>query len=132
MKGFYLKLMTLMGAVVCIGCLSTQKSIAQEPVYKVTEKAPCPVGGMSAFFEYTESHLQKTKEVVKKNVSGNVFVRFIIEKDGKISNVEIVKGLECDYDTAIVKLLENAPKWTPGTQQGKPVRVLKTISIPVR
>ena len=132
MKKSHFKLLTLF-IIGIAGCLcAPQQATAQEPIYKVTEKAPKPVGGMSAFFEYTEDKIQKTKEVIKKNVSGNVFVRFVIEKDGKLSNVEIIKGLECDYDSAIVKLIENAPKWKPGIQRGKPVRVLKTISIPVR
>ncbi len=103
-----------------------------EMIYRVTEKAPRPVGGMTAFYEYTQDNLRRPSQAVAKGIRGNVFVKFIIEKDGSITNVEVIKGIGGGCDEEVIKLLKNAPKWTPGMQHGKVVRVQKIISIEVR
>lgn len=107
-------------------------SVASEMVYRVTEKAPRPVGGMTAFYEYTQDNLKRPSQAIEKGIRGNVFVKFIIEKDGRITNIEVIKGIGGGCDEEVVKLLKNAPKWTPGIQHGKAVRVQKVISIEVR
>ncbi|NJL12046.1 MAG: energy transducer TonB [Microscillaceae bacterium] len=104
----------------------------QETVYKITQLPPSPKGGMCAFFEYTEENLQRPKEAIEKGIRGNVFVRFVVEKDGRLSNIEVIKGIGGGCDEAVVKLLEKAPNWKPGVQNGVPVRVQKTLSIQVR
>ncbi len=114
-------------------CISQSQSFAQEgKIYKITEKPPKPNGGMCAFFQYTEDNLKRPDEALKNGVKGNVFVQFVIEKDGKLSNIHVIKGLGSGVDEAVVKLLENAPPWNPGLQQGQAVRVKKTMSIAVR
>jgi protein TonB len=107
-------------------------SVAPEMIYKMTEQEPNPKGGMCAFYEYTQDNLQRPKEAVTKGVRGNVFVQFIVEKDGRITNVKVVKGIGSGCDEEVVKLLENSPRWSPGVQKGQKVRVEKTMSIQVR
>lgn len=114
------------------GFYHTVSAQGESQVYRMCEKPPKPVGGMSAFYDYTENHLVRPEEAERKGVSGNVFVQFVVEPDGKLSNIKVIKGIGAGCDEAVVKLLENAPKWAPGIQQGKPVRVRKTMSIQVR
>jgi periplasmic protein TonB len=122
--------------MLCVGmCLCTIPATAQqgtEIIYKEAENPPAPQGGLVAFYEYTEDNLVRPDEAKKKGVKGCVFVRFVVEKDGKLSNIEIVKGIGSGCDEAVVKCLKTAPKWVPGKQQGKPVRVQKTMAIQVR
>lgn len=107
-------------------------SPSPETVYKISEKSPEPCGGLVTFYEYTEDNIKKTEEAKKKGIRGNVFVQFIVEKDGKLSNIKVIKGIGAGCDEAVVDCLKNAPKWTPGKQNGTCVRVQKTMSIQVR
>jgi protein TonB len=116
-------------------CLCATPATAQqatEVIYKEAENPPAPQGGLVAFYEYTEDNLIRPDEAKKKGVKGCVFVRFVVEKDGKLSNIEIVKGIGSGCDEAVVNCLKTAPNWLPGKHQGKPVRVRKTIAIQVR
>ncbi len=127
-------LSSVIGLITCVAFFASPQLYAQnkEDVYCVTEKPPKPKGGMSAFYEYTESNLKRPEQARKQGVKGNVFVQFIVEKDGQLSNIRVIKGIGAGCDEAVVQLLEKAPKWTPGIQRGTPVRVRKTMSIQVR
>lgn len=104
----------------------------EENIYQMTEKPARPMGGMSAFLEYTSKNLERPEEAIKKGIKGSVFVQFVVEKDGKLSNIKILRGIGGGCDEQVVKILKQAPKWVPGVQQGKPVRVRKTLAINVR
>lgn len=129
-------------AISCLSLIFPSNTFAQinamvgnqqcrETIFVITEVPPKPVGGMSAFFEYTEDNLKRPQEARQKGISGNVYVQFIIERDGRLSNVKILKGLGFGCDEAVINLLEKAPKWNPGKQNGQIVRVQKTMSIRV-
>lgn len=113
------------------GAYAQKNCIQKEAVYRITELPPKPNGGMGAFYAYTEDHIERPLEAVKKGVKGKVFVQFVIEKDGELSNIKVLKGLGCGCDEAVVKCLQKAPKWIPGKQKGKTVRVRKTLAIQV-
>lgn len=105
---------------------------AQDMVFLVADQSPKPNGGLCAFFEYTEDNIRKSDEAKVKGVKGNVFVQFVVEKDGTLSNIKVIKGIGYGCDEAVIKVLEKAPRWTPGIQKGKPVRVQHTMAILVR
>ena len=63
------------------------------------------------------------------DISGRVYVRFVIEKDGSVTDVQVVKGIGGGCDEEAVKVLENSPKWIPGKQRGNNVRVYMTVPI---
>ena len=60
------------------------------------------------------------------NVSGKVFVRFVVEKDGSPSQVQVIKGIGAGCDEEAIKVIENSPHWIPAKQRGRPVRVYMT------
>ncbi len=115
-------------------CLFTQKISAQstETIYKMTEQAPAPKGGLSSFYNYTEDNIKRTPAAKQKGIKGQVFVQFIVEKDGTLSNIKVIKGIGAGCDEEVIKCLKNAPHWQPGKQKGKPVRVQQTLAIAVR
>jgi protein TonB len=103
-----------------------------EKVYQMAETPPAPEGGLAAFYEYTEDNLVCPKEAKKNGIRGNVLVQFIVEKDGQLSAIKVIKGLGYGCDEAVISCLKTAPRWKPGKQQGKTVRVQKTMSIQIK
>ena len=91
--------------------------------YEIVEQPPQPEGGMSAFSWYVSKNL-KYPDLAKRNkIEGKVFVTFIVDIDGSLTNVKILKGIEGGCDEEALRVIRNAPKWIPGKQQNKPVRV---------
>lgn len=93
------------------------------------------------FFHADESHFLKTwvykyvkypSSAVKNGIQGKVYVSFVIEKDGKVSNVEVVQGLSDDLDDEAVKVVSISPKWTPGEIRGRKVRTRIVLPIEFR
>lgn len=66
---------------------------------------------------------------IENNIQGKVFVQFVIEKDGSVSNITIVRGVDTALDKEAVRVISSMPKWQPGKQRGKAVRVSYTIPI---
>lgn len=98
----------------------------EEPVFAVVETQPELEGGMQAFMSYIRSNVRYPKNA--KNVEGKVFIQFIIEKDGSVSNAKVVRSdvKNKKYRKALEKealrLVSNMPRWKPALHNGKPVR----------
>ena len=82
-------------------------------------------GGIEAFKAYIADNYKATE-------SGKLKVQYVIEKDGSLSNIVVLEGINKKSDRRIIKLLKKCPKWTPGYQNGKPVRAMYTIPITVK
>ena len=100
-----------------------------EEVFVIVEEQPHPKGGMQAFYDYVNSNIHYPSQARRMNIEGRVFVQFIIEKDGSISQIEVIRGVGGGCDEEAVRVLSNAPKWAPGKQRGKPVRVKMVFPI---
>lgn len=66
---------------------------------------------------------------LEHGLQGKVFVQFVIEKDGSVSNIKVVRGVDSSLDKEAVRVISTMPKWKPGKQRGKPVRVAYTLPI---
>ena len=66
---------------------------------------------------------------LENGIQGNVIVQFIVEKDGSISNTKVIRGVGGGCDVEAQRVIENMPKWTPGRQRGRPVRVQFTLPV---
>jgi periplasmic protein TonB len=86
-------------------------------------------GGLSKFREWVGRRTNYPKEAFDKKIGGTVFLTFIVEKDGSVSSVTVVKGVDPSLDYEAVKVISESPKWSPGMQRGQPVRV--RFSIPL-
>ncbi|MGI4805397.1 MAG: energy transducer TonB [Janthinobacterium lividum] len=98
---------------------------ANEPYsFGTVEVLPHFPGGEKAFDEFLNQNLQ-----VPKNVSGRVIATFVVEKNGSLTNIKIVRSLGEEADAEAIRILKAGPKWQPGTQLGKPVRTAYTMPI---
>jgi len=100
-----------------------------DEVFLIVEEQPHPIGGMGAFYEYINSTIKYPSQARRIGVQGRVFVQFIIEKDGSINQVEVIRGISQSCDAEAIKVVSNAPAWKPGKQRGVPVRVKMVLPI---
>jgi TonB family protein len=86
------------------------------------EEMPEPIEGFNTIYQFIQDNLIYPEEAKSKGIEGKVFVEFIIEEDGTISNVGILQGLHPDLDEEAIRVINMFPKWKPGKKSGKPVR----------
>lgn len=96
-----------------------------QKVYEFTSinSAPTFPGGMENFYRYLRSTVKYPKEAQEKNIQGKVFLSFIVEKDGMLSDIKVERKLGAGTDEEAVRVLKESPKWIPGIQDNKIVRV---------
>ena len=98
-------------------------------VFDVVEVMPQFPGGQIAMLQYIMKNIKYPEQAMKEGIQGRVAVSFIVEKDGSISNVRPVHSVHSLLNKEAVRVVESMPKWTPGKQNGKPVRV--RFNVPV-
>ena len=124
-------MMSLM-AMLGLTTVNAQKTVVAEKnqqVFDVVEQMPEYPGGMQALFEYLSQNVKYPEDAEKQKVEGRVIATFVVETDGSISNVEVVKPAFPSLDAEAVRVLSGMPKWSPGMQSGKVVRVKYTVPI---
>ncbi len=106
-------------------------SLAQDDLFFIVEEMPKfgEQEGMDDFNQYIATNLKYPRKAAKKGISGKVFVQFIVEKDGSVSNVKVVRGIDPLLDAEAARVIEASPKWTAGKQRGQKVRVNYTLPI---
>ncbi|MBR6180941.1 MAG: TonB family protein [Prevotella sp.] len=100
--------------------------------FDVVEKMPEYPGGMEAMMTYLSQNIHYPEAAYKAGKFGRVLVNFIIEPDGSISNAHVVQKVHDDLDAEALRVVNSMPKWTPGMQDGKAVRVKFTLPITFR
>jgi protein TonB len=93
------------------------------------EVMPVPYGGTSAWSKFLSKNLRYPDMAIDQHIQGKVWVSFIIEADGKLSNFKVERGVGYGLDEEALRVLKLAPAWKPGIQNGHPVRVQYTIPI---
>lgn len=92
-------------------------------VYMIVEKQPEFPGGMQALKKFLHTNLQYPVAAKAANVSGKVYIQFVVRKDGRITDIDILKGLGFDCDEEAVRVVKQMPNWIPGSQSGRPLNV---------
>ncbi len=105
-----------------------KENVDDEPV-PYTDEMPTPVGGYDAFYGYVAKNITYTRQARNLHLQGKVFVQFVVDKDGRITQVEVVRGLGAGLDEEARKVMENSPAWNPGRQSGRRVKVRMIIPI---
>ncbi|UXP34207.1 energy transducer TonB [Reichenbachiella agarivorans] len=105
-----------------------EEEVAEE-IFLIVEDIPEPVGGMTAFYQYVGQNIKYPYEASKKDIEGRVFVQFVVNSQGEIADVKVVKGIGGGCDEEAARIIAQAPKWNPGKQRGKPVSVRMVIPI---
>lgn len=96
---------------------------SDEPFFLVEVMPSFKGGDINKFRDYIQKRTNYPQEALNRKIQGRVFLTFIIEADGSVSNVTIVKGVDPLIDNEAVKAIQGSPNWSPGLQRGQPVRV---------
>jgi protein TonB len=100
-----------------------------EPFFLVEVMPSFKGGGLDKFRDWVQRRTNYPQAAVEKKIKGKVYLTFIVEKDGSVSNVTVVKSVDPMLDNEAMKAISESPKWTPGLQRGEPVRVRYSIPI---
>lgn len=101
----------------------------EEQIFTVVEQQPEFTGGMAALGQYLQKNLRYPAAAQRANVAGRVFVSFVVNTDGSIQDVQVLKGLGFGTDEEAQRVVKGMPKWRPGKQSGRPVRVKYNLPI---
>jgi TonB family protein len=101
-----------------------------DEVFIVVEEPPSFTGGDEARVKYISENIKYPEEAQAKGIQGTVFVTFVVEADGAISDVKMLRGIGGGCDEEAMRIIENMPKWIPGKQRGQAVRV--QFNMPIR
>lgn len=126
-----LMILSLM-AVFGLTTASAQKTVVAEKnqqAFDVVEQMPEYPGGIKALLDYLCQNVKYPADAEKQKIEGRVIANFVVETDGSISNVEVFRPVFPSLDAEAVRVLSAMPKWKPGMQSGKVVRVKYTVPI---
>lgn len=104
------------------------EEVADE-IFDIVEDQPTPPGGMSAFYKYVSKSIRYPNQARRMGIQGRVFVQFVVDKTGYLTNVKAIKGIGAGCDKEAVRILKAAPRWKPGKQRGRPVKVRMILPI---
>lgn len=101
-------------------------------VFDVVEQMPQFPGGPSALFEYLSKNIKYPVVAEENGVQGRVIVTFVVERDGSITDVKVVKSVDSSLDKEAQRVVRSMPHWIPGKQNGSAVRVKYTVPVTFR
>jgi protein TonB len=109
---------------------SGQDGIATDDPFYIVEVMPSFRGGdLNKFREWVMKRTNYPQAAVDKKIQGRVYLTFVVETDGSVSNVTVVKGVDPLIDDEAVRTIKSSPKWNPGLQRGQPVRVRYSMAL---
>jgi protein TonB len=100
-----------------------------DKIFLVVEQSAAPKNGIAGFYKYVSENIKYPAQARRMGVEGKVYVQFVVDKDGKITDVKTVNALGAGLEEEAIRILENAPAWTAGRQRGKPVKQRMVIPI---
>jgi TonB family protein len=107
-----------------------EEEFEEEEVFILVEEMPEFIHkDYKDFGEYIAKNLEYPKTAIESSIQGKVYISFIVEPDGSVSNVRVIKGIDQTLDEEAVRVVKSSPIWKPGTQRGKPVRVTYTFPV---
>ena len=110
--------------------LTGQEGIETDDAFFIVEVMPAFKGGdINKFREWVMRRTNYPQAAVENRIQGKVYLTFIVETDGTVSNVIIVRGVDPIIDKEAVSTIQSSPKWSPGLQRGQPVRVRYSMSL---
>ena len=101
-----------------------------DSIYVIVAEHPGFPGSEEARMQFLRENIKYPAEAREKGIQGTVFVTFVVEKDGSLSNARILRGIGAGCDEEVLRIVEMMPNWTPGKKEGVPVRV--QFNMPIR
>ncbi|MBL3655018.1 energy transducer TonB [Fulvivirga sediminis] len=105
-----------------------EEEVAEE-IFQIVEDPAQPPGGYPAFYKFVADKLKYPAQARRMGIEGKVFVQFVVDTDGTLTDVQAVKGIGAGCDEEAVRVIKSAPKWSPPKQRGKPVK--QRIILPI-
>jgi protein TonB len=105
------------------------KDGGRDKVYDTAEQMPSFPGGQAALFQWISKNIKYPVKAEENDIQGRVICAFIVERDGSIHDVQVVKPVDPLLDEEALRLVKSMPRWMPGMQNGKPIRVKYTVPI---
>ena len=106
-----------------------EEEVVEQEIFQIVEEMPAFPGGEGKLMEYVAKNIKYPQIARETGIQGRVFVGFVVEPDGSISNVKLLRGIGGGCDEEAMRVIKSLPKWKPGKQRGKAVRV--SYQIPV-
>jgi len=100
-----------------------EEDVQEQEIFQIVEEMPSYPGGEAKLMEYVSKNIKYPQIARETGIQGRVFVGFVVEPDGSVSNVKVLRGIGGGCDEEAVRVVKNMPKWKPGKQRGKAVRV---------
>ena len=100
-----------------------------EEVFTIVETRPEFPGGIDAFYEFVGNRIEYPKTARRLGIEGKVFVQFVVDKTGDVTNIEVVRGIGAGCDEEAVRVMNLVPNFSPGKQRGRPVKVRMVVPI---
>ena len=109
-----------------------EEEVEDQSVFQVVEKMPEFPGGMAACLKFLSNNIKYPTISQENGVQGKVIVQFVVNKDGSIVDPVVVRSVDPYLDKEALRVISMMPKWSPGMQRGKPVRVKYTVPVTFR
>lgn len=100
-----------------------------EEIMDIVEEMPTPIGGMADFYKFLSKKTKYPKQARRMGIEGKVYVQFVVDTDGSITDLQVAKGIGAGCDEEALRVLKLVPKWNPGKQRGRPVKVRMMVPI---
>ncbi len=100
-----------------------------DKIFLVVEQTAAPKEGMAAFYKFISDNIRYPSQARRMGIEGKVFVEFVVDRDGTLTQFTVVKGIGAGCDEEAIRVLKIAPPWNPGKQRGRPVRQRMVIPI---
>ena len=108
---------------------ATEVETIQDSIHRVTEVMPQYPGGPNEMMRYIQENIKYPQSAKDNKIEGRVYVSFVVEKDGSITNAAVMRGIDKECDAEALRVVSSMPKWTPGQHKGENVRTQFTIPI---
>ncbi|MDO5035704.1 MAG: energy transducer TonB [Porphyromonas sp.] len=112
--------------------VARKEEVADDHIFEFLEEEPEFPGGVGALMKWLSDHINYPPIAAENNVQGRVLVSFVVERDGSVSDVKVVRGVDPNLDKEAVRVVKLLPKWKPGMQTGKPVRYRYNLPVTFR
>ena len=100
-----------------------EEEVVEQEIFQIVEEMPSFPGGEQKLMEYVVKNVKYPQIAKETGIKGRVFVSFVVEPDGSVSNVKVLRGIGGGCDEEAMRVVKSLPKWKPGKQRGKAVRV---------
>jgi len=126
-----IKLMFLVAIVLAAGFgqVKAQENKSKNGVYNEVEEMPEYPGGVNALMSEIAANVKYPEEAKKNGIQGKVYVSFVVDEQGKVTNAKIERGVEASLDKESLRVVNGLKTWKPGKEKGKAVKVAYTIPI---